>query len=280
MSLFKTKNKKTYITDNRITLDAKHNEMLKHFKELNKSLPNKKKKLEMVYREYEALRQIPNKDLNNDDLHKKFQLKDEINELKKEIKNIETHTEENDYYLNTAPLLYKYYDNIESIAASPPDKDSILKNTCVLDFFGVGMQPPLSPIQKLKNTNQPKDMSDYVNTTEKFQRADYLNEFLKKVDPNYINILEYNRKYDICDQCNVEKILHQSEGIMVCEECGEIDFIVIDSDKPSYKDPPPEVSYFAYKRINHFVNFFIRGFLIKCWNGIVKLKILLVKENT
>ena len=28
--------------------------------------------------------------------------------------------------------------------------------------------------------------------------------------------------------------------------------IIIDSDKPSYKDPPREISYFAYKRINHF----------------------------
>ena len=28
--------------------------------------------------------------------------------------------------------------------------------------------------------------------------------------------------------------------------------ILIDSDKPSYKDPPREISYFAYKKINHF----------------------------
>jgi hypothetical protein len=27
---------------------------------------------------------------------------------------------------------------------------------------------------------------------------------------------------------------------------------LIDSDKPSYKDPPREVTYYAYKRINHF----------------------------
>ena len=39
---------------------------------------------------------------------------------------------------------------------------------------------------------------------------------------------------------------------MVCERCGELNYIVIDSDKPSYKDPPKEISYFAYKRINHF----------------------------
>jgi hypothetical protein len=25
----------------------------------------------------------------------------------------------------------------------------------------------------------------------------------------------------------------------------------VDHEKPSYKDPPKEISYFAYKRINH-----------------------------
>ena len=28
--------------------------------------------------------------------------------------------------------------------------------------------------------------------------------------------------------------------------------MLLDSEKPSYKDPPREISYFAYKRINHF----------------------------
>ena len=27
---------------------------------------------------------------------------------------------------------------------------------------------------------------------------------------------------------------------------------IIDSNKPSYKNPPNEVAYFSYKRINHF----------------------------
>ena len=39
---------------------------------------------------------------------------------------------------------------------------------------------------------------------------------------------------------------------MVCQKCGEQENIIVDSDKPSYKDPPREISYFAYKRINHF----------------------------
>ena len=38
--------------------------------------------------------------------------------------------------------------------------------------------------------------------------------------------------------------------------------IFADSDKPSYKDPPKEISYFKYKRINHF-NEWLAQFKIK-----------------
>ena len=43
-----------------------------------------------------------------------------------------------------------------------------------------------------------------------------------------------------------------SEGIIICKNCGIQKDILVHSDKPSYKDPPKEMSYFAYKRINHF----------------------------
>jgi len=43
-----------------------------------------------------------------------------------------------------------------------------------------------------------------------------------------------------------------NEATMTCSKCGNKDFILIDSDKPSYKDPPRELSYYAYKKINHF----------------------------
>jgi hypothetical protein len=43
-----------------------------------------------------------------------------------------------------------------------------------------------------------------------------------------------------------------NEAYISCAACGYQDFVLIDSDKPSYKDPPREVSYYAYKRINHF----------------------------
>ena len=38
----------------------------------------------------------------------------------------------------------------------------------------------------------------------------------------------------------------------MCPSCAHQEKILLDSDKPSYKEPPREISYFAYKRINHF----------------------------
>ena len=56
----------------------------------------------------------------------------------------------------------------------------------------------------------------------------------------------------ICPKCNICLTLVHSEGLQVCNQCGRTEYILIDSEKPSFREPPPEVSYFAYKRINHF----------------------------
>ena len=47
--------------------------------------------------------------------------------------------------------------------------------------------------------------------------------------------------------------LFPSDGIQICEGCGYQQHIFIESDKPSFKDPPMEVCYFTYKRVNHFI---------------------------
>jgi hypothetical protein len=42
------------------------------------------------------------------------------------------------------------------------------------------------------------------------------------------------------------------EGILVCNLCAKMVPYLLENDKPSYKEPPNEVSFYAYKRINHF----------------------------
>ena len=46
--------------------------------------------------------------------------------------------------------------------------------------------------------------------------------------------------------------LYPSDGIQICENCGIQENILIESDKPSFKDPPMEICYFSYRRINHY----------------------------
>jgi DNA-directed RNA polymerase subunit RPC12/RpoP len=58
--------------------------------------------------------------------------------------------------------------------------------------------------------------------------------------------------YGECAECEKEMIFSANEAVFTCTDCGYQQFVLVDSDKPSYKDPPREVSYYAYKRINHF----------------------------
>jgi hypothetical protein len=44
----------------------------------------------------------------------------------------------------------------------------------------------------------------------------------------------------------------ESEGILVCNRCSNFTVYYVESDKPSYKEPPKEASFYAYRRINHF----------------------------
>ena len=39
---------------------------------------------------------------------------------------------------------------------------------------------------------------------------------------------------------------------MVCKQCYNQTPYLIEHEKPSYKEPPKEVCFYAYKRINHF----------------------------
>jgi len=66
------------------------------------------------------------------------------------------------------------------------------------------------------------------------------------------NIEEYDDPWTLCDICGNEMKMCLNEANLTCSKCGHQEFILVDSDKPSYKDPPREVCYYAYKKINHF----------------------------
>lgn len=246
MSLFKIKNNKVIVPDNRVTLDAKHNSTVKQFNNDKKNLGKFKKELNLLHKELSSIKSIPLKKMNLEEIENKFILENKINDLSNKIKDINSNKNEYNYYLKTSDVLYNYYNKNSSNSNKNDtnntnkysNKVTDSKNT-ILDFF-----------DKFNDNNKP---NEEIDTSDKFNKANLLEEYLKKTESNNYKVKSKEiLNYDYCKECNVEKYLYQSEGKMICPKCGAIDYVVIDSNKPSYKDPPPEVSYFAYKRINHF----------------------------
>jgi hypothetical protein len=98
-------------------------------------------------------------------------------------------------------------------------------------------------------------ISDFVKQELTFKKKDILEEYLQKIDPTYVSRIRVDVDISKCTKCNLEMTLYPSDGIQICESCGLQQNILIESDKPSFKDPPMEVCYFSYKRINHYNEF-------------------------
>lgn len=248
---FKFKEKKKKKIDTRITLDAKNNKQIQKLNNLKKTLPIKEKKKENIQNKINIYLIKKKENLNNVEMEDFLSLNDELKDLEKQIKEIKEGKEEKKYLLNTGHLLFDYYKNIDNISKGNININKNIKienknnkKNSVLDFFNGS---------KIKYTN-----SEEQDLTEKsiFLTKDVIvDKYLSFVDKNYIRNVE-NEEFtniDICNVCKKEKnIIFHKEGITVCKECGETQNIIVHSDKPSYKDPPREISYFAYKRINHF----------------------------
>jgi hypothetical protein len=88
-------------------------------------------------------------------------------------------------------------------------------------------------------------------------------KYMKLIDKNYISINVDNvATFDTCPKCIVEMLLNNNTGILMCPKCGIMQNIIVDSDKPSFKEPPKEMTSFCYKRINH-LNEFLAQFQAK-----------------
>ncbi len=169
------------------------------------------------------------KEMSDEDFVIKNDLEDKIELLEKELIDIESGKEEKEYYKNTSNILFNYYDNT--------NKNS--KKKIITDKL------------KLKNSKTVMDWLNKNNQINSNNKQDIFDNYLSLTDPCFVKNIKNNYE-DFCLKCNIEKKTHLADGCMICEICGQVDYIVIDSDKPSYKDPPKEISYFAYKRINHF----------------------------
>ena len=242
--------------------------MINHFKNLQDSIPILKDQLKKLIIEYNT--KDNNKKNDIEYILYKDNLKEKINEIKNKINNILSNNEMNNYYLDVGTLLHSYYENIENSKnienSSENFEENLLNydeiineesdndekdNKSVINFFN-NRENDLDNEPKNNIVYTSMKISDFVKEESTFKKKNILDEYLQKIDPNYITKIKIDINIFKCRNCNFEMTLYPSDGIQICENCGIQENILIESEKPSFKDPPMEVCYFSYKRINHY----------------------------
>lgn len=174
---------------------------------------------------------------------------EQLSTLKGQKKEIESSKELYSYFLSTGEILYNYYDMQEKIQSGA---EPIAKRVNTKGKPG-SILAALEEASK-KDTDTVREPISAEPKGEVLRRDKLLEEYLQIVSPEHArgtHEIEYESFGD-CPACEIEMIFSANEAVFTCAKCGYQDFVLIDSDKPSYKDPPREVSYYAYKRINHF----------------------------
>ena len=212
----KTKRRYNYEKTNN-TLDTCHEKKLEAFNKNYNSINSLEKELKKIRKNIK----------NEKDENILFDLKKKEEEIISNISKINSKTDEIDYLTNTSEILFNYYDSVEN-----NDNDTKIKNINIIDFFN-------NNIHNIKS-NQDQNRSDLLET------------YLACTDKDYINN-NLSCEVDICYHCNSKNINELShDGILFCNDCNTVEYIITDNEKPGYKEPPKEISYFSYNRINHF----------------------------
>lgn len=293
---FKPSNKGNHKIDpsdlSNITIEAKHQSMVQYFKLLQKSLPEKRKQLKHLIKEYKELRNLVLEDKMNIELMiRKNSLRYEIEELQKSIISIEQREEEKNYFMDVGDILNNYFENIEESkkeCLDDEDKEFFMKEDIeedegkedesdedalenVIEIEESSKEINIKDLLKddsphtfneyifkeydknnIQNIHISSKITDFVGQECKVNKKELLDEYLRKVDKNYAPKLKIDNSIFKCENCDVEMLLYAADGVQICEKCGLELHVMIESEKPSFKDPPLEAVFFSYKRINHF----------------------------
>jgi hypothetical protein len=213
--------------DNYITLDTKHKEYLDEFATNDAVvLPQLKKKII----EYTELLSTTQK------IDKYLEICDEIEALKARIKEIKQKKKK--YMLDNSELIFDYFENKKTISSGNDSKINTNKSKIFNTFFTKVLPPQEAP--------PPANMN--INT------GDIIQKYLRNINnDSYIKFDPFIQPTDICKRCQVGELsANEDEGLLICKKCFVSTPYLIEHDKSSYKDPPKEVCFYAYKRINHF----------------------------
>jgi hypothetical protein len=206
------------------TLDGKHKEMMNEFNR------DEEDNIPKLREERETLRLLLDTNQHNQTLTQEQVLDyiDRLNEIKNEISILKKKKKE--YFLDNSKFLFDYFENKKNIS----NGETTTKKTQLLDAFFKKNKDDVGAIIEQTNNN-------------------IFQQYLSNIDESFLDINAFVHSTDICRSCfKGELIPVDDEGVLICNVCFKNVPYLIENEKPSYKEPPKEVCFYAYKKINHF----------------------------
>ena len=223
------------------TVDANHIEYIKFLEKEREKLPLLLSQLNKKQLISKNLQSKSLKELSQKQIKFRHKIKKEIKQLIHQITDLKSNTLEIEYFLKAGKYITDYYDHVRPAQHKKTNTNLTRKITSerITADDSTEMKGPLGKF--------------CVITNNTFKRGDCLSKYRNAVDPHYVRFEKVStEESDICEQCNVPRIALPNESKLICPECGDEKKRMVVSDRPSYKEPPPENTYFQYKMSNHF----------------------------
>lgn len=217
-----TKKKRTQQSN--ITIDEKHTQMLNEFNKVDvDTIPQLESTRAILKKQLHAL--------DENDIDQRMEIKDKIRDVTEQLKKYRSM--KNEYLLNNVSYIFNYFEEKKKISAGGEMGNKNILNS----FFKI------------------KSETDVASNPKYQSSKNFYNNYWKNVNKDYVNMMDHSTCFDVCQKCTTGELIPQDEeGIMICNNnrCGTYVQYIVDNEKPVYKEPPNEVTYNAYVRLNHF----------------------------
>jgi hypothetical protein len=212
------------------TIDLKHTEMLQHFQNIESTtIPN------LIEEKTQLKDQITT--LKDHQIDEYMDICDKIKQIQQQIRSLKQ--EKKQYLLENSKFIFHYFEQKQQISNSETQMAKPA-SSAINSFFKI----------KASTEEAANPQSEKYSQSKKLYQ-----QYWRNVNGEIGTIQDFICPSDICEYCRRgEMIPQEDEGILICNntDCGKFITYIIDSSKPTNKEPPNEVSYTAYIRLNHF----------------------------
>lgn len=250
MNNFRLSNKKIH-KDDRSTIENLHEEKMKNILDKYDDIPKKRIKLNSLIETYNIL----NKSKESDKLITARTIKLQIEELQKELNDIDNNIELMDYLYNAKPFIENFeVDNDDNTT------DSINNNNYLKSYDEINCIDNFENFKNLDNddelSNKQFNMLDFINKTGKTNKG---SDYQKYVEVCFMNrCYNNNRNNLVCKLCknmNQFEIDHKTAH-RICTICGNTETFIENNENSLYYSDTSRIDNvvqpFSYQRKNHF----------------------------